>query len=40
MVYKKKMNNEAFYNLVSGGKDYPTFKIKEEDLSTYTPIKL
>ena len=40
IVYKKKMNNEAYYNLVSGGKDYPTFKIKEEDLSTYTPIKL
>jgi hypothetical protein len=40
MVYKKKMDNAAYYNLVNGGKDYPTFKIKEEDLSTYTSVRL
>jgi hypothetical protein len=39
-VYKKKMGNADYYNLVNGGKDYPTFKVKEEDLSTYTSVRL
>ena len=39
LVYKKKMDNAAYYNLVNGRKDYPNFKIKEEDLSTYSSVR-
>jgi hypothetical protein len=40
MVYKKKMDNDAYYNLVKERKTYLSFKIKEEDLSTYTSVRL
>jgi hypothetical protein len=40
LVYKKKIDNAVYYNLANKVKDYPIFKIKEEDLSTYKPIKL